>query len=56
MGDPSSRPHSSPTKTKPEVLRQIAKLRWRRRLGPIQIAGRLDMAGSTVHAVLTRAA
>jgi len=54
MVDRSSRPHTSPAKTKPEVVRQIVKLRWRRRLGPVQIAGRLDMAGSTVHAVLTR--
>ena len=54
MADRSSRPHSSPARTRPEVVRQIVKLRWRRRLGPIQIAARLDMAGSTVHAVLTR--
>lgn len=54
MADRSSRPHASTAKTKPEVVRQIVKLRWRRRLGPMQIAGRLDMATSTVHAVLTR--
>jgi transposase InsO family protein len=54
MADRSSRPHTSPAKTKPEVVRQIVGLRWRGRLGPVQIAGRLDMAGSTVHAVLTR--
>ncbi|MEU4842380.1 hypothetical protein AB0F99_29480, partial [Nocardia testacea] len=29
-------------------------LRWRHRLGPVQIAGRLGMAASTVHAVLVR--
>lgn len=50
MADRSSRPHISPNKTRPEVVR----LRWRRRRGPVQIAGRLDMASSTVHAVLTR--
>jgi transposase InsO family protein/transposase-like protein len=54
MADRSSRPHISPAKTKPDVVRQIVKLRWRRRLGPVQIAGRLGMAASTVHAVLTR--
>ena len=30
------------------------RLRWRHRLGPVQIAGRLGMPASTVHAVLTR--
>jgi transposase InsO family protein len=29
-------------------------LRWRKRLGPVQIGGRLGMPASTVHAVLTR--
>jgi transposase InsO family protein len=30
------------------------KLRWRHRLGPIQIGGRLGLPASTVHAVLVR--
>ena len=54
MVDRSSRPHSSPTKTSPEVVRRIVRLRWRQRLGPVQIAGRLGMQASTVHAVLVR--
>ena len=54
MADRSSRPHRSPTKTSQQVMRRIVDLRWRNRLGPVQIAGRLDMAASTVHAVLTR--
>ena len=54
MIDRSSRPHHSPAKTRPETVRQIVRLRWRHRLGPVQIAGRLTMAASTVHAVLTR--
>jgi transposase InsO family protein len=54
MTDRSSRPHSSPTKTAPEVVRRIVRLRWRHRLGPVQIAGRLGMQASTVHAVLVR--
>lgn len=29
-------------------------MRWRKRLGPVQIAGHLDVPVSTVHAVLTR--
>jgi transposase InsO family protein len=54
MADSSSRPHTSPTKTPEQIKRQIVRLRWRHRLGPIQIAGRLGVPASTVHAVLTR--
>jgi transposase InsO family protein len=54
MADRSSRPRTSPTRTRTEVVRQIVRLRWRHRLGPVQIAGRLGMPASTVHAVLTR--
>lgn len=54
MADRSSRPHTSPARTSPEMVRRIVGLRWRHRLGPVQIAGRLGMAASTVHAVLTR--
>lgn len=54
MLDRSSRPHRSPTRTALSTVRRIVKLRWRNRLGPVQIAGRLGMAASTVHAVLTR--
>src|ERR1700733_726617 len=54
MADRSSRPRVSPTRTGPEMVRQIIGVRWRHRLGPVQIAGRLGMPASTVHAVLTR--
>jgi len=54
MADRSSRPHSSPTKTSPDLVRRIMRLRWRHRLGPVQIAGQLGMQASTVHAVLVR--
>jgi transposase InsO family protein len=54
MVDRSSRPHMSPTRTSPQVVRRIVRLRWRHRLGPVQIAGRLGMQASTVHAVLVR--
>ena len=54
MSDRTSRPHTSPAKTSPDLVRQIVRLRWRHRLGPVQIAGRLTMPASTVHAVLVR--
>ena len=54
MVDRSSRPHSCPAKTPPDVVRQIVRLRWRQRLGPVQIGGHLALAPSTVHAVLVR--
>lgn len=54
MTDRSSRPHRSPTKTSPATVRRIVALRWRQRIGPVQIAGRLGMHPSTVHAVLVR--
>jgi transposase len=54
MADRSSRPRSMPTKTPPAVVKRIVKIRWRRRLGPAQIAEELGMPASTVHAVLTR--
>lgn len=54
MQDRSSRPHCIPHKTPEPVKKQIIALRWRLRLGPVQIAGRLGLAASTVHAVLVR--
>jgi transposase InsO family protein len=54
MVDRSSRPHRSPTRTPEHLVRQIVRLRWRHRLGPVQIAGRLGLPASTVHAVLVR--
>ena len=54
MADRSSRPRSMPAKTPPAIVKQIVRLRWRQRLGPVQIGGRLGIAASTVHAVLVR--
>jgi transposase InsO family protein len=54
MADRSSRPHHSPRRTPQPVVRRIVHLRWRQRLGPVQIADRVGVAPSTVHAVLTR--
>jgi transposase InsO family protein len=54
MVDRSSRPHVSPHRTPEHLKRQIVQLRWRRRLGPVQIGGQLGVPSSTVHAVLVR--
>jgi transposase InsO family protein len=54
MADRSSRPRRSPSKTPPHTVRAIVRLRWRHRLGPVQIAGRLGVPASTAHAVLVR--
>lgn len=54
MQDRSSRPRSMPTKTPASVVKRFVRARWRRRLGPVQIAGELGLAPSTVHAVLVR--
>src|SRR5688572_31688471 len=54
MEDRSSRPHSCPRRTPQPVVRKIVHLRWKKRLGPVQIADRLGLAASTVHAVLVR--
>jgi transposase InsO family protein/transposase-like protein len=52
--DRSSRPHRSPTRTPQPMVRKIVHLRWRKRLGPVAIAGKLGMPPSTVYAVLKR--
>jgi len=54
MADRSSRPRRSPARTSEQLKRQIVALRWRKRLGPVQIAGQLGVPASTVHAVLVR--
>ncbi|MGO2110234.1 MAG: IS481 family transposase [Pseudoclavibacter sp.] len=54
MQDRSSRPHRIPHKTPEQIKKRIITLRWRLRLGPAQIAGRLGLAASTVHALLVR--
>ncbi len=52
--DRSSRPHRSPAKTRRKLERKILSLRRNKKLGPGRIAGRLEIAPSTVHAVLVR--
>jgi transposase InsO family protein len=54
MSDRSSRPHHSPARTPQPAVRKIVHLRWKQRLGPVQIGGRLGLPASTVHAVLVR--
>ena len=54
MGDASSRPRHSPNRTPQPVVRKIVHVRWKRRLGPVQIAEQVGVAPSTVHKVLAR--
>jgi transposase InsO family protein len=54
MADRSSRPHHSPLRTPSPVVRKIVHLRWKQRLGPVEIAARVGVAPSTAHQVLTR--
>ena len=54
MADRSSRPHSMPAKTPAPVVRKIVHLRWKQRLGPVEIAARVGVAASTAHQVLVR--
>jgi transposase InsO family protein len=54
MTDRSSRPHHSPRATPAPVVRRIVHLRWKQRLGPVEIAARVGCAPSTVHQVLVR--
>jgi transposase InsO family protein len=54
MADRSSRPHHHPNRTPRYLVKKIVRLRWRKRLGPVEIGARLGLAASTVHAVLVR--
>jgi hypothetical protein len=54
MVDRSSRPHRQPHRTPVPVVRKVVHLRWKQRLGPVEIGDRLGMPSSTVHAVLFR--
>jgi transposase InsO family protein len=54
MVDRSSARHRQAAKTTQPMVRKIVHLRWKHRLGPIQIGSRLGMPASTVHAVLVR--
>ncbi len=55
LADRSSRPHNGPTLTGVAVVEAIVGLRLAHRWGPHRIGYELDVAPSTVHAVLRRA-
>ena len=50
MNDRSSARQTQHAKTPQPLVRKIVHLRWKQRLGPVQIGGRLGMPASTVHA------
>ena len=54
MADRPSRPHRVANRTPAPLVRRIVHLRWKQRLGPVQIGDRVGLAPSTVHAVLVR--
>jgi transposase InsO family protein len=54
MADRSSRPRHQPLRTPAPVVRRVLELRWRKRLGPVQLAARTGVAASTVHKILVR--
>ena len=54
MNDASSRPHRSPHRVSQSLVRKIVHLRWKQRLGPVQIGDRVGLSTSTVHKVLVR--
>jgi len=54
MNDRSSARHTQARKTPQPVVRKIVHLRWKQRLGPVQIGARVGVPASTVHAVLVR--
>lgn len=54
MADASSRPHRSPARTHRRIEKRVRHLRTKRRLGPVQIAGRVGIPSSTVHRILVR--
>jgi transposase InsO family protein len=54
MNDRSSARRTQHAKTPQPLVRKIVHLRWKQRLGPVQIGGRLGVPASTVHAVLVR--
>jgi len=54
MLDRSSARHTQARKTAQPLVRKIVHIRIKQRLGPVEIADRLEMASSTVHAVLVR--
>jgi transposase InsO family protein len=54
LEDRSSRPHTTPTRTAPEVEARILALREREHRGAVYLAGELGLVASTVGRVLAR--
>lgn len=54
MNDRPSARKTQAHRTTVSVVRKIVHLRWKQRLGPLEIGARLGMPASTVHAVLVR--
>jgi len=54
MNDRSSARRTQAHQTQKPIVRKIVHLRWKQRLGPLEIGARLGMPASTVHAVLVR--
>jgi transposase InsO family protein len=54
MNDRSSARHTQHAKISEPMKRKIVHLRWKQRLGPVQIGAKLGVPASTVHAVLVR--
>ena len=54
MNDRSSARRTQHAKTPQPMVRKVVHLRWKQRLGPVQIGAKLAMPASTVHAVLVR--
>jgi transposase-like protein len=54
MVDRSSAPRHQAARTPTPMVRKIVHLRWKQRLGPVEIGDRLGVPSSTVHAVLVR--
>jgi transposase InsO family protein len=52
--DRSSRPHSSPTRTSPQLEHKVEQLRRSLKLGPVRLGARLGVPASTVHRILVR--
>ncbi|MFZ3493438.1 IS481 family transposase [Streptomyces sp. 5.8] len=54
LHDRSSRPHTTPHRTRPAVEARVCDLRRTRKLGPARIGPILGLPASTVHRILTR--
>ena len=55
MTDRSSRPHSMPRLTPPDVAAIVEEMRRETELGPAMLGGYLGIAASTIHKILRRA-